>query len=289
MTADIAAVNRALDRLVPAADGKYAIVKEAMRYSLEAGGKRIRPILTLAFARAAGGQPEQALPLACAVEMVHTYSLIHDDLPCMDDDDLRRGKPSCHVAFGEANALLAGDGLLTLAFATIAKAPASHRTSPAAALRAAGILADCAGVNGMVGGQVMDLSSEGKLVDGDTLREICRLKTAALLEAACRMGVVSANGGEKLEKLAAAYAQKLGLAFQIVDDILDVTGEEASLGKPIGSDAEQRKCTYVTLYGLDEAKRQADAVTAEAMDLLAQLPKAEFLMELTQMLLERRS
>jgi geranylgeranyl diphosphate synthase type II len=240
------------------------VVSAAMRYSLEGGGKRIRPCLTLEFCRVCGSDPRAALPFAAAVEMVHTYSLIHDDLPCMDDDDLRRGKPSCHIQFGEANALLAGDGLLTLAFETLAKAalPADRIAEACATLAAA------AGHRGIIGGQTMDLENEGRAVSLETLRQTDARKTGALIRAACLLGCIAAGASPSQRETAADYANGLGMAFQIVDDILDVTGDTATLGKPAGSDETQHKSTYVTLCGLDGAKRDARAFTDAAVKAL---------------------
>ena len=237
------------------------VVSEAMRYSLEGGGKRIRPCLVLEFCRVCGGEPATALPFAAAVEMVHTYSLIHDDLPCMDDDVLRRGKPSCHVQYGEANALLAGDGLLTLAFETLAKASVpANRIAEACA-----VLAAAAGHRGMIGGQTMDLQNEDRAVSLETLRQTDALKTVELIRAACMLGCIAAGASPQQREAAADYAYELGMAFQIVDDILDVTGDTATLGKPAGSDETQHKSTYVTLCGLDGARRDARAFTDAAI------------------------
>ncbi len=237
------------------------VVSEAMRYSLEGGGKRIRPCLVLEFCRVCGGDPASALPFAAAIEMVHTYSLIHDDLPCMDDDDLRRGKPSCHVQYGEANALLAGDGLLTLAFETLTKAPLSaERIAEACA-----VLAAAAGHLGMIGGQTMDLANEDCAVSLETLRQTDALKTVELIRASCMLGCIAAGAAPQQREAAAGYAYGLGMAFQIVDDILDVTGDTATLGKPAGSDETQHKSTYVTLCGLDGAKQDARAFTDLAL------------------------
>jgi len=285
-------VNEALAELLSAGahpfKGEYDAVRQAMAYSVEAGGKRIRPVLTLETARIFGGEAEKALPLACAVELVHTYSLIHDDLPCMDDDDFRRGRPSCHKQFGYANALLAGDALLTLAFEVIASAPLKAGTEPAACLAASGVLARFAGIDGMVGGQVMDCVNENRPVSEETLRQTCLRKTSALVMAACEMGALSAGAGEEAVRDVGDYAQKLGLAFQIVDDILDVAGDEKSLGKPIGSDAASGKTTFVTLHSLEGAQRCAEQVTRQALDAAAKLPDSGFLSELTKQLLLRR-
>lgn len=278
-------VNSALNAALPAENGtRQAAVYNAMRYSLMAGGKRLRPMLTLEFCRMSGGSAEEAMPFALAVEMVHSYSLIHDDLPCMDNDDYRRGKPSCHKQFGEANALLAGDALLTMAFEMIGRAgklPAEVRS------KAASYLAERAGAAGMVGGQVIDLSSEGKPVGKEVLIEMYALKTGALLQAACGLGVLAGGGDETMFELAGQYASAVGMAFQIIDDILDVTGDETVLGKPVGSDAESQKATFVTLFGLDGAKKQAAYYTDEAKKKLEKFPDHEFLMDLTKYLLER--
>ena len=240
------------------------VVSEAMRYSLEGGGKRIRPCLVLEFCRVCGGEPTAALPFAAAVEMVHTYSLIHDDLPCMDDDDLRRGKPSCHVRYGEANALLAGDGLLTLAFETLSGALLPERRI----VEACATLAAAAGHRGMIGGQTMDLENESAAVSLETLRQTDALKTGAMIRAACLLGCIAADAAPAQRAAAAEYARGLGMAFQIVDDILDVTGDTATLGKPVGSDATQHKSTYVTLCGLDGARADARRFTDMAVQAL---------------------
>lgn len=225
---------------------------EAMRYSVENGGKRIRPMLTLEFCRMCGGSVEAALPLACAIEFIHTYSLIHDDLPCMDDDDMRRGKPSSHIKFGEANALLAGDSLLTFAFQSAGEA----EDIPADAVaKAVSLLARASGCAGMIAGQVQDLENENKTVAADDLRSVDILKTGELIRCACQLGCIAAGADDNKLEAARVYAENLGIAFQIVDDILDVTSDEATLGKPVGSDAENCKNTYVSLLGLEEAKK----------------------------------
>lgn len=268
------------------ADGQ-ALVVEAMRYSLQNGGKRIRPMLTLEFCRVCGGDPRAALPFACAVEMIHTYSLIHDDLPCMDDDDLRRGQPSCHKQFGESYALLAGDGLLTLAFETLTKAV---DVAPQDIVRAVRVLSELAGVSGMIGGQVIDLLSEEKQVDYDTLHCIDRLKTGALIKSAALLGCIAAGVQEEAVLAAAkTYAENIGFAFQVVDDILDVTSDTATLGKPIGSDEKNAKSTFVSLLGLDACKSLANKLTAEAVEALSALPNdTEFLEALANQLAVRK-
>lgn len=236
------------------------VMRDAMSYSLENGGKRIRPALTVEFCRICGGEPESALPFACAVEMVHTYSLIHDDLPCMDNDDMRRGKPSSHIRFGEADALLAGDALLTLAFEVVAGAnlPADR------IVRACACLAKAAGCSGMIAGQVMDLANEKTLASSEQIRETDLRKTGELIKAAAALGCIAAGAGS--DKLSAAdeFCKNLGLAFQIVDDILDVTSDEKTLGKPIGSDSKSEKSTYVSLLGLEGSKAMAEQLTQKA-------------------------
>lgn len=233
---------------------------DAMNYSLLSGGKRLRPVLTLAVCRLCGGTEEQALPFACACEMVHTYSLIHDDLPCMDDDDLRRGKPTNHKVYGEATAVLAGDGLLTAAFETIAEAP----LPPQRVVAAVSCLGRAAGARGMVGGQVLDMAGEGHALTLDQVEELQRLKTGALISAAAELGCIAAGGSEAQRAAVSRYAQSLGLAFQIQDDMLDVVGDEAVLGKPIGSDVRSEKVTFVTLKGMPACQALVAEKTAYA-------------------------
>lgn len=257
-------------------------VREAMRYSVLGGGKRIRAALTLEFARLGGGDEEAAARLACAVEMVHAYSLIHDDLPCMDNDDFRRGRPSCHKKFGEACALLAGDGLLTLAFGTCANAPMPGDSRA----RAVSALSEAAGHGGMVGGQMLDLDAEGRAIGLDALRRLYAMKTGALLRVSALLGCIAAQARE-LEAPADAYTAALGLLFQITDDILDVTGSAEKLGKPVGSDAENKKNTYVTLLGLDGAKREAERQADLAKSAVAGLRDPEFLLWLADLVLTR--
>jgi geranylgeranyl diphosphate synthase type II len=254
-----------LERVVPAANADPATIHAAMRHSLFAGGKRLRPALVLASAEAAGCRDaKRALPVAAALEMIHTYSLIHDDLPCMDDDDLRRGRPTCHVVFGEAIAVLAGDALLTLAFTHLGDA-AEEGTIPAAVLpRLLKTLGHASGTPaGMIAGQVADIEAEGKDVIAETLASIHRRKTGALIEAACVCGALVAEPDAKTLDALGAYGRALGLTFQIVDDILDVTASSDGMGKTVGKDAAQGKATYPGVHGLDaarqEAKRQATA------------------------------
>lgn len=240
---------------------------DAMNYSLLAGGKRIRPVLMLETCRLCGGEPEHILPFAGAIEMIHTYSLIHDDLPCMDDDDLRRGRPTNHKVYGEATAVLAGDALLTAAFEWMLD-PAVG-LPPQRVLEAAGVLARAAGAQGMVGGQVLDMAGEGHAMGLTEVEELQRLKTGALIRAAAEMGCVLAGGSEAQRDAVCRYAERLGLAFQIQDDILDVVGDEATLGKPVGSDAKSEKNTFVTLKGLEECHHLVDKLTDEAVEALS--------------------
>lgn len=244
------------------------VLIDSMEYSLEASGKRIRPTLTLMFSEVCGGTVEQALPFACGIEMIHTYSLIHDDLPCMDDDDLRRGKLSNHKVYGEDIALLAGDALLTNAFATVLSEEAVSLVGGEKSAKCGRILATLSGMTGMVGGQVIDLQSEGKKVPIDTIRQMHLKKTSALIKCACMMGAVVGSNNEEHIKIAEIYGENLGLAFQIMDDILDVVSDEKSLGKPIGSDAENEKSTFVTLLGLDKCYELVNEYTEKAIKSL---------------------
>ena len=287
MEADIEWIERELQhccRTKPETNPQ-AKVLEAMRYSLEAGGKRIRPLLVLAFCRACGGDVQKALKPALAIEMIHTYSLIHDDLPALDDDDYRRGRLSCHKAFDEATAILAGDALNVLPIellSTDTTLPAETRVSLIAEL------ANAAGAEGMIGGQVIDIANETRTdVDQNNLVNMYAHKTGALIRVACTMGCMVAGANDKMLTAATEYAQRLGLAFQIVDDILDVTGTPELLGKPIGSDAAHHKTTFVTLLGLEGAKAEASRLTEEALRLLEDIPEHQFLTELTEALLNR--
>ena len=264
------------------------VILEAMEYSLMAGGKRLRPVLMLEFCRMCGGDVSKYLDIACTIEMIHTFSLIHDDLPCMDNDDYRRGMPSCHKAFDENIALLAGDALNTLAFEVIANAAMEQRITADKAVMLTSVLSHAVGTSGMIGGQVIDLQSEGKIISLDTLNKLQEQKTGALIEAACVMGVILGGDFGKIPE-AADYANALGRAFQIVDDILDVTGSFEELGKPIGSDDEQHKNTYVSLMGLEESKAAADKLTGEDLGYLEIFKDNEFLCDLTKSLLERRN
>ena len=237
---------------------------EAARYSLLAGGKRIRAILVLEFCRVSGGSPEAALDVACGVEMLHAYSLIHDDLPCMDNDDLRRGKPTNHVVYGECVATLAGDVLQAEAFRTVLHA----KVSESAAFRCGRLLADAVGFDGMCGGQYLDMIGEGKSLSTEELDAINRRKTGALLAASCAMGVAAADGNKDQEEAALRFGQLLGLAFQIRDDMLDELSTQEELGKPIGSDREENKNTYMALLGREACEHEIRSLTEEAVRVL---------------------
>lgn len=264
--------------------GLQSSVADAMNYSLEAGGKRIRPVLVLAFCHMCGGDYRKAAAPAAAIEMIHTFSLIHDDLPCMDNDDFRRGKPSCHKKFGEACAVLAGDALAIRPFQVIAESELNDSIK----IKLIAELACSSGAEGMIGGQIIDMENEQRsTVNGENLRMMYALKTGRLIKTSCVMGCIAAEASDEQVKNAEEYAHCLGLAFQIIDDILDVTGDEAALGKPIGSDAEENKTTFVTLYGIENAREEAVKLTDKAMKILGRFDNNEFLIELTKYLLDR--
>lgn len=277
-------INLVNTRLSELLRGENDIVYEAMKYSVENGGKRIRPVLVLESCKMCGGDISSALDVACALEMIHTYSLIHDDLPCMDDDNMRRGKPSCHVKFGEEYALLAGDALLTYAFEVIAGADIDDTKK----VKAISCLSRNAGFSGMVGGQVIDLQSEGKKISYDTLREMHSKKTGALIRCAVTLGCICAGADEATTDALINYADNIGYAFQAVDDILDVVSTEEVLGKPIGSDAECEKTTYVTLFGVEKAKQIADELTQNAIKSIDSFENSDFLVRLAKELTERK-
>lgn len=284
--------ERELDRcraLIDAQLGLYfkegGVLAEAMRYSLLAGGKRIRPIIVLQFCMAAGGDMSTALPAACAVEMLHTYSLIHDDLPCMDNDTMRRGKPTNHVVYGETMATLAGDALQAEAFGTLLKSELSAE----AVVKMGQALARAAGYGGICLGQTLDMLSEGKELTLDQMSDVHHFKTASLLVAAAQIGVLSAGGNIHMLRAASMYAAALGLAFQIRDDILDFTSSTEVLGKPAGSDAVNQKTTFVTLFGLDDCERLVREKTQEAISALGgHFANTEFLEALAINLEERK-
>lgn len=271
--------NTALDK----AEKQSGIIN-AMWYSISAGGKRIRPALVLEFCRICGGDEEKALPAACALEMIHTFSLIHDDMPCMDDDDMRRGQPSCHKAYGEAAALLAGDALLNMAYEVIC----GGNNTAEVKIALISELSAATGVNGMIGGQVIDTLYDGKITE-KLLLDMYGMKTGALLKSACRMGCIAAGAGKDQLCHADRYAERLGIAFQIKDDILDIYGNEKLLGKPVGSDEKSGKLTYASLNGVKSSSEMAEQLTNEALAELDAFRDNEFLRELTIYLLKRES
>ena len=279
-----ARVDQALDRYLPAASTSPGALHRAMRYSVFAGGKRVRPVLCLLAGRLVGATSRTLMPAACALEMVHTYSLIHDDLPAMDDDDLRRGKPTSHRKFGEATAILAGDALLTLAFETIAR---RTKDGPVAAKLCAE-LAGAAGADGMVGGQVLDLLGEGKRPDRRRLEAIHKRKTAALIRASVRMGAIAGGATSKALAALSRYGGALGLLFQITDDLLDETGDAATMGKRLHKDAGRGKQTYPRAFGIDETRRVAARTARKAetaLDVFGR--RAEMLRRMTRFILKR--
>lgn len=259
------------------------VLFNSMRYSLLAGGKRLRPVLVFEFCRICGGDWKNAAPFAAALEMVHTYSLIHDDLPCMDNDDYRRGMPTNHKVYGEAVAVLAGDGLLTAAFSYIAKAPFSAE----ARIRAVEVLSDCAGERGMVGGQVLDMQSEQRQCTQQEVMDIQSRKTGALIRAACVLGVLAAGGSDAQIHSADTFAFHLGLAFQIRDDMLDVIGNAADLGKAVGVD--ENKNTFVQLYGLEKCDEMVREHTVLAIGALDAFENTEFMVQLSNYLTSRNT
>ena len=267
---------------------EYKILFDSMEYSVKNGGKRVRPLLTMLFCDACGGDPLKAVQLAVAVEYIHTYSLIHDDLPCMDDDDYRRGKPSNHKVYGEAMALLAGDGLLTAAFERIATWSRAGLIDSDVAINAISELSAYAGSRGMIGGQVIDIQNEdNKDIKLETLMMLDNLKTGALIEAACSLGCIAARANDDNIQAAKEFASNIGLAFQIKDDILDVTSSFEKLGKAIGSDMENGKTTYVTLLGVEECQKLVDKLTDEALKALDAFENNEALKEYALYLAKR--
>ena len=286
LTVSAKLTEETLGRYLARYDEDIKTLLESEQYSLFAGGKRIRPFLTLEFCRLFGGDERAALPFAAAVEMIHTYSLIHDDLPCMDNDDLRRGKPTNHKVFGYSTALLAGDGLLTRAFGVAASNPYVDSATAIAAVRA---LSDAAGEFGMIGGQIIDLYGEKEKLSEEKLVKLHTLKTGALIKVCATMGCLAAGYGEDSPECEAAleYAAKIGLAFQIIDDIMDVTVSEEVLGKSAGSDLENNKTTFLTYYSIEDAKAYATKLTAEAVSAIADYEGSETLTDLAAYLLDR--
>ena len=263
---------------------QYADLREAMEYSLLAGGKRVRPVLTLETCRLCGGNLQAALPFACAVEMVHTYSLIHDDLPAMDDDQLRRGRPTNHVVYGEATAILAGDGLLTAAFGQLAGA----ELPPERIAGAVACLSKAAGPEGMVGGQALDMAGEGRALTRGELELLQSLKTGALICAAAQLGCIAAGGSREQMDRITRYAQALGRAFQVRDDMLDVISSDQELGKPVGSDRANEKSTFVTALGLEGCGQLVEELTEQAVAALEGFEHPEFHMWLARQLAGRK-
>jgi geranylgeranyl diphosphate synthase type II len=281
-------INRALESFLKTSDKPDRIL-EAMTYSLMAKGKRIRSVLCVAAAEAAGGNPEDALPAACALEMVHTYSLIHDDLPAMDDDALRRGKPTCHMAFDEATAILAGDALLTLAFQTLASIELSNAEQAAKWLRVIRLISFAAGYCGMIQGQMLDITSEGRQLTLAELKSLHRLKTGALIEASISSGAVLGGLNSNKISMFESYAQNIGLAFQVTDDILNVEGDPEIMGKAVGTDKLRNKSTYPSLLGLKKSKDFAGKLVENALQALESFDqKAEPLRAIAKYIVERK-
>jgi geranylgeranyl diphosphate synthase, type II len=289
MTERARAVDLALGRFLPAESEPPETLHRAMRYSVFAGGKRLRPVLVAAGAEAVGGRPDDVMPTACAVEMIHTYSLIHDDLPAMDNDDFRRGMPTNHKVFGEALAILAGDALLTLAFRLLA----DNVSAASAGSRLHDVLveiSDAAGSPGMVGGQVADIECEGKPADAEIVDYIHTHKTAALIRASIRAGAILSGATPAQLDALGVVGNALGLAFQIMDDILDVTATSEELGKTAGKDQAQQKATYPAVHGIEVSRRRAQALVAEAHAALAPFgPRSQPLRELGTFMIERRA
>ncbi len=281
-------VDKTLEKLVPPAKAFPPTVHEAMRYSLFAGGKRIRPLLAIAAAEALGANTAYLLPVASVLELIPTYSLIHDDLPAMDDDDFRRGRPTCHKVYGEAVAILAGDGLLTMAFEILSDPRRLKAIQANRLLAITREIATASGVFGMVGGQVVDIQSEGKEIDLPTLEYIHTHKTGALIRASVRVGALYAKAGKRQLAALTHYGEMAGLAFQIADDILDITGKQEELGKDIGSDLKKDKKTYPSFYGLEESRRRAVEVVDKALAALEDFDrKADPLRELAKYIINR--
>lgn len=281
-------INDELDKLVVVRQTPEKNIYDAMRYSLLAGGKRLRPVLSLGVCEMLGGDMNEVLPFACALEMIHTYSLIHDDLPAMDNDDYRRGRLTNHKVYGEATAILAGDALLNFAFEVMADAALKDTGKMQKRLKALKIIAEAAGTRGMIGGQVVDLESEGKVISGELLKYMHSCKTGALIKASVMSSAILCDASDEEMSLLCDYASNIGIAFQIKDDILDVEGNPEIMGKKVGSDASNKKSTYVTLYGIDESKKMLESITNQAIENLRMFgEKGEFLIELAKFLVGR--
>lgn len=284
----IARVDKALESCLPEEDVLPASLHGAMRYSIFAGGKRIRPVLAIAACESVGGDGDAVLPVACALEMIHTYSLVHDDLPAMDDDDFRRGRPTNHKVFGEAVAILAGDALLTEAFLLLSHPEATARIPAETCRRVIQVIARAAGSQGMVGGQVVDMESEGKPFDFPVLEYIHTRKTGALILASIQSGALVGNAGEGAYAALTRYGSAAGLAFQIADDILDIVGDQKELGKDVGSDEARGKATYPALLGIEESRRRARELRDIALAALEPLgPPAEPLRQIAHYIVDR--
>lgn len=280
-------VNKSLEKFIEEKEAPQSTIYKAMNYSINAGGKRIRPVIMLSCAELIGGNYDGVMPFACALEMIHTYSLIHDDLPCMDNDDLRRGKPTNHKVFGEAMAVLSGDALLNKAFETILK---NSQVSPNMTIAAMSEIATASGTEGMIGGQVIDIESEDKQIDAVTLMTLHLNKTGALIMAAAKVGALLAGGGREDLLLMEEFSRYLGIAFQIKDDILDVEGSVDALGKKTGADEENKKSTFVSIYGLEQSKKILCDYTEKAIEILSSYgERAEFLIGLCNFLLSREN
>lgn len=262
-------------------------IHEAMNYSLLAGGKRLRPILSMAVCQMLGGKTQEVLPFACAIELIHTYSLIHDDLPCMDNDDMRRGRPTNHKVYGEAMALLAGDGLLNLAFETLLKETLNNRDNQEACLKAAHLIACASGTGGMIGGQVMDMEAEERKLTYEELCTMHRKKTGALIKVATLVPAILLNAGESVYCALESYSLHIGLAFQIKDDILDLEGNSEIVGKPLRSDERNNKSTFVTLLGLKAAKERLKFSVEQAVEAVKPIKNSEFLIEMAAYIAQR--
>lgn len=286
LSEQIKQIDKYLEKYLFQKNNPQSIIYEAMRYSVFAGGKRLRPMLMLNVCKMCGGDEKEVVPFACAIEFIHTYSLIHDDLPSMDNDDLRRGMPTSHIKFGEATAVLAGDALLNRAFEVVSE---YNGDKPQRAIKAINMLAVSSGADGMIGGQIVDMQSEGKKITLDELKYLHLNKTGAIIRSACTIGALMSNATDNEIEAIDEFAQNLGIAFQIQDDILDVIGDEKELGKPIGSDSDGGKNTYVALVGLEKSKELASEYSQKAKKSLEMFGgKAEFLIKLTDYLTKRK-
>ena len=281
-------IDASLEKMIQDSQSSPTLVK-AMRYSLMAGGKRIRPVLCLAACEAVGGLSEDALAAACALEMIHTYSLIHDDLPAMDDDELRRGKATCHIAFDEATAILAGDALLTLAFEVLSSVPLADGKQATQWLRVIQLISQAAGFRGMVQGQILDIASEGLILSADELKSMHRLKTGALIEASLACGALLGGADQRQKDLLNSYARKIGLAFQVADDILNVEGNPELMGKSTGTDSLREKSTYPSVLGIQASREFAEKLVQESLQALETFDKqADPLRGIAKYIIERK-